>query len=289
MLRPINLALLLLAQGLVFALLDAFPGVSPPMPQTQRLVLLGLTVLACAGGNIINDIQDRPVDARNKPGRNPVGREIGVTGAWTAYAVFSGLAVSGGIWLAGEQGMPKAAIWPVLAVFALARYSWDWQYRALWGNMAVAALTALAMLLPALFQDGGVGEAWPYLAAFAGLAFGSSWTREWIKDLEDRDGDRAAGSQTAAIRWSLAANRAGLQALLALQGLGVLAMGAWFRPLGWLPWLWAGCALVGYGWLFRALLQARQAADFALPSRIAKLLMLLGVLWIGILAAALNA
>jgi 4-hydroxybenzoate polyprenyltransferase len=287
LLRPVNLALMALAEYLAHALLLALDGPLSGLGPGDLARLVGATVLAAAGGNILNDLVDREADARFKPGRNPVGRELDLKTTGVAYGAASAGALYLGIELAARLG-GAAPFWPgwwvVAAVAGLAVYALWAQHAPLLGNALVAALTALAVLLPALYRGWG-GPSAEGLLPFAALAFLGSWTREWVKDLEDRTGDAATGSRTAAVRWPRA-SRWGIAALLGGQALLVVALAA--RLAGTAPpaAAWALPVGLAYVGLAGALWRARDAKGYGRASAWAKAVLLAGVLWMGILAAA---
>jgi 4-hydroxybenzoate polyprenyltransferase len=284
--RPLNLLILALAQGASITLLLLLQAV-PRLPTVPSLGLLLSTLLVCAGGNLINDILDREADARNKPGRNPVGRELPLSVARWLYA---GLTLGGG-GLGLVLGLSLQLGWvsglPAAAALLLALYSRYWQHWPFAGNLTVALLVALSVLLPMCFfvPDGHwtAAPAGLTLVYFALLAALSTWTREWVKDLEDQPGDALAGARTAALVLPLATSKNCLYGLVLLQALLVVA-----TPFaGWLTRSWALLILAGYVVLLRQIHRAEAPESFRQPSLTAKILMALGIAWMAVLAGQL--
>jgi len=156
---------------------------------TVNAVLLILAAMAAAAyGNAVNDILDVETDRVSHPGR-PL-----VTGAMSvgAAAVFAAaLAVlSLGFATAASTFHAAAALIPLML---LTMYSLYIKRTRLAGNVIVAALTAYALLF------GGLPH--PYtkiLFAPALLAFLLNFCRELVKDVQDAEGDKAAGFTTSA-------------------------------------------------------------------------------------------
>ena len=168
---------------------------------TEGWAFLGLAALSSAlvtaGGNVLNDYLDRESDRVNHPDRPLV---TGAIAPARARQLATGLLVLSGIVLL-PVGLARPWLWVILAgaVAALLGYELRFKSRGFVGNCLVAALTA------ALFLYGGAAVGAPAaLAAFAGMAFGATLSREVIKDMEDAQGDtdrstlpRTAGFSTA--------------------------------------------------------------------------------------------
>jgi geranylgeranylglycerol-phosphate geranylgeranyltransferase len=314
MLRPGNLLMLIAAQALVSALLlcsaagvqdsDFIDTIWHGMYSWPAwFAMLASTALVCGGGNVYNDLCDAEADRVNRPGTNAVGLAISRRQAWIFYALltFSGMVLGLALsWVhrdsqsGAQSGLAVHSAWvgllPMISALLLWAYSRRLQHMPLAGNLSVAVLIALAVLFPAWsaplwlqpadWQEGSGRD----VLAFALLAAFATWTREWIKDLQDRDGDRAAGGKTAALLLSPSANRIGL--LVTLLPQGVLVLGAplylrWPHPMGLIG---AAILLPVYARLGYAVVKAQVPDDFARPSALAKAVMALGLVWMGLLA-----
>jgi geranylgeranylglycerol-phosphate geranylgeranyltransferase len=163
------------------------------------LLLAAAAVSAAAYGNVVNDLLDVETDRVSHPGR-PL-----VTGAMRtgAAAVFAAAlaALSLACAAAASAFHVTAALIP-LALLTL--YSIYFKRTRLVGNIIVAALTAYALLFGSLPHPNT-----KILLVPALLAFLLNFCRELAKDVQDAEGDRAAGFTTSAslprpvIRWLL--------------------------------------------------------------------------------------
>lgn len=239
-----NLAMLALIQCLlyyclIYAVYDLIGYDTTLNPFNFGLLVLS-TVSIAAGGYIINDYFDIPTDQINKPQRITIGKEITPENAMLAYGIVTALGVALGIYLAWHVGNYRLAFWHIFAATALWFYSTSLQKTALIGNITVAVLSGLSVLLVMLYEQPLVESAnrlfknglYSFLEHQMGLkvvvapedeptnfilnsvlvkifigyalfAFLLTLIREIAKDGEDITGDRAAGYRTLPIRWGL--------------------------------------------------------------------------------------
>jgi 4-hydroxybenzoate polyprenyltransferase len=183
--------------------------------------------------------------------------------------------------------------WSSLYVFsfgALFLYTTSLKKRPLVGNLVVAFFCAgVAILiwfaeLPAWWA---LQRQSPHTAAalqsvlswYAGFAFLSTLFREIVKDLEDREGDRAAGCRTLPI---VAGERVAKYLATAVAALLIVSIGNMYlqQAPGFSPRFYIG-ALIGVIspllYAIGRLPQARSAADYHLLSQLAKGVMLAGI------------
>ncbi|MBI1192994.1 MAG: hypothetical protein GC205_07465, partial [Bacteroidetes bacterium] len=257
--RPVNQLILAFAQVAAFAVLTLLGEGAPNQWATHAPafgLLLGSTLLICAAGNMVNDLMDRQADAINKPGRNPVGRELSLPLTRALYSLLTAVGVGIGLTLGLARNLGWVSAVPAAAALVLWAYSRAMQHWPFAGNLAVALLVSLTVLLPAMFfpaqaslSNSIVDVTLGYFALLAGL---STWTREWVKDLEDRPGDKRAGSRTAALVLEVSTSKRYLYALLLAQAVLVL-LPPFDSPL---LRLWGILILAGYVVLARQLHRA---------------------------------
>ncbi|RMF31346.1 MAG: hypothetical protein D6765_01890 [Bacteroidetes bacterium] len=193
------------------------------------------------------------------------------------------------------ERLPLAALFP-LAVALLWVYARWLKRMPFWGNLLVSLFCAGVVALLWLAETEGIARLRalaPERAAllqvvfwaFAALAFLANLFREIVKDLEDLEGDAAAGARTLPVVWGPEGSRrwAFLPGVLLI--LLMVWGGLWLYGRG-LVWsgLWAGLGVVGLqaGALLH-LGKAKSSADYGAVSRQAKLVMGGGLLLLGII------
>lgn len=159
------------------------------MPLTSVLAASIGTFFASAGGMVINDYFDYDIDRVNKPQRPIPSGRISRQGALSFSGILFGAAVLCALF---------TNIWCIIvgvpALFLIIVYSWKLKRRLFIGNVAVAFLSALALLY------GGIATGSIQLVSILALiAFFASVSREMAKDIEDIEGDRLYGSQSVPV------------------------------------------------------------------------------------------
>ena len=159
------------------------------MPVGSVLAATVGTFFASAGGMVINDYFDFDIDSVNKPER-PIPRgQISRRGAlYFSFALFGCAVVSAAF----------TNIWCIIvgipALLLIILYSWKLKRKLFVGNVAVAALSGLALLY------GGIASGSIHLVSIlAVIAFFATIAREMAKDIEDVEGDRLGGSQSVPV------------------------------------------------------------------------------------------
>ncbi len=155
---------------------------------TDIVIVFIVGFLLGAGGNIVNDYFDRYVDAINKPWR-PI--PSGLISAKTAYRVSISLLIIGtliSLYLSYANG-----IIALIASLLVYLYSYKLKKILLLGNTVVAFLVALSIIF------GGVAAVMNIDIIIASLfAFLLNLGREFLKGIEDVEGDKAMGIKTIA-------------------------------------------------------------------------------------------
>lgn len=165
--------------------------------------LLGIaTVFIAASGNVVNDIFDQDIDRYNKPDRLIVGKIISEEKAWNFYYGLGSVGLGSGIVLCYLMGNISNALIFMLTAGGLYFYSYSYKRQFLIGNVVIALLAGLVPVMPLYLYaicdpDNWLQSPWsPMLIAFAFFSALTTLIREMIKDLEDLEGDKAAGCQT---------------------------------------------------------------------------------------------
>ncbi len=259
--RPLNCLITGLSVGVgAFAAGSRWPS--------PEVLLAALSAALIAGaGNAFNDVVDLEIDRINRPRRPlPSGRLS--RGAALAESL---LLAAGGQGIALWLGPAFSAI--ALAVISLLLlYNLSLKRRPLWGNLLVSGVAAAAFIYGAL-AAGSLGRSW----IPAGFAFLFHLGREILKDLEDVEGDRAAGARTLPLCLGMRAS-ARLSAALFLL-LIAFTLFPWMLGIygwGYLALVAGVDGVTGYvGW---RLWREGSAAPDASLSRLLKMGMLLGLL-----------
>ena len=235
--RPWNV----LAMGVMVGVVLRWQGF-----QMENLLHLGhagwvlAPMLVGAAGNLINDYFDVREDRINKPQRAWVGRTVkrrvvGVThwGFTTAALCWSG-------WLSASLH----ASWPILmvSVFSLVLYLYSpfLKGRGAWGNFAISLCVGGLVIWGTLANENGdAREPWAMAALLTLLNF----IREWVKDIQDAEGDRVAHHNTMALQLSEAQNKLGVLTLLSLTWVAGVCWLWETAAAVWLMVLWGGWGL----------------------------------------------
>ncbi|MBX2840596.1 MAG: geranylgeranylglycerol-phosphate geranylgeranyltransferase [Flammeovirgaceae bacterium] len=190
-----NLFIILATQYLVRIFLIGPPTNWRSYLLDSRFFLLSVsTLLIAAAGYIINDYYDIKIDTINKPDRVVVGKLMKRRVAMASHTILSILGIGIGLLISKE-----IAIINFLAVFWLWFYSNRLKRKPFIGNLSIAVLTTLSVLVVAVFFHAN-----NYLVyTFGVFAFFISLIREIIKDMEDLRGDMHFGCKTLPIVWGI--------------------------------------------------------------------------------------
>jgi 4-hydroxybenzoate polyprenyltransferase len=286
-----NLAIVALTQYLMqyLVLVPALKaaGLSPNLSPFDFTLLVLTTVFIAAGGYLINDLLDYEADLINKPDSVFVNRVFAEQTVWFFYwaSILISFATA---WYLDifRNKLPMVAI-QMAIVSLLYFYSRWFKKMPLIGNLAVAIFCALvAVIVP--FAD------WENLAEMKGLssglaslligytwfAFASTLLREIVKDMEDIEGDARLGLNTLPIRFG---ERTAKKWAIGV-GVALLFSLLWFVLLlvQRQQFISAGFTVVGVGvplaYLLNSIQKANKKTDYSKASRMAKTLMLLGLI-----------
>jgi 4-hydroxybenzoate polyprenyltransferase len=215
-LRPVNLIIVLLTQGLLFYIIhDSFmdAGVTPVLDGILIFYFILCTLCLVASANIINDILDVKVDIDNRRKR-PVGNELSRNHALVFYALWIVIGLILAIYIGisiNRQGL--ILIYPAAAIL-LYLYSFKFKGIPLLGNMTVAAFCAF---VPGILWYGEIDalellkskdflqyEMITYLlSGFVIFSFMTNLVREIVKDIEDYPGDKIHNIRTYPVAYGI--------------------------------------------------------------------------------------
>jgi len=283
----------LLAFGVIRPLLS-LNQVEAPLGHLNFSILVLITVLIAAAGYIINDHFDVNTDRKNRPGKNMLEGKISVRKALNLYYIINALAVAGGFYLAYTAGsFQLGLIFPAI-IGLLWFYSSRYQRMPFWGNLIVAVLSAMVLLIVWLFefvmllQNEGdfvnvinmLGTINKFVWAYALFALLVSLIREILKDIQDIDGDRVTGYRTLPVIWGMKISRMIVAALIVLT-IVLLALGQWYLyEKGFTLPFWYSLLAVQtiLLYLLYQLMRSTDSEAYNFLSNTAKLIMLAGIL-----------
>lgn len=248
-----------------------------PEPFKENLFQLALasvvTLLVTAAGYVINDYYDVKVDSINKPERVTIGLVFSRPLAIFAHSFLNGLAMFLSIFLG----------WKIWLLFLGSSVLLWWYSNALkrlplLGNAAIASLSAVSILIPALITNNNRIS----VGAFALFAFFFTLVREIIKDMAAIKGDQRFGSRTLPIVLGIAQTKRLIYALGATFTICLMALTySLMKPLI-VYYLLLGIPLVFF---LRQLWYADTSKKFVELSRFSKVLILAGIgsMWLLVL------
>lgn len=219
LIRPLNLSIIALTMyglGVFFETIysknELFGAESLPF----RLLIFS-TILIAAGGNIINDYFDIKADRVNKPERQIIGVYIKRRSAIVSHWVINFVAFSIAMYLSWVMESFLYLFIHLLSINVLWYYSMKGKRQFLFGNILIAALTALVPVLVGFYFHQVYANELPQMDQFSFLlnseihytyyltiglgsfAFILNLAREIVKDMEDVEGDKKLPAKTLPI------------------------------------------------------------------------------------------
>ncbi|HSG68585.1 MAG TPA: geranylgeranylglycerol-phosphate geranylgeranyltransferase [Bacteroidales bacterium] len=293
-----NLAMIILTQyllgyGIIRPVLH-MQKVEAPLGNFNFALLVFVTVLIASAGYLINDHFDVNTDRRNKPGRNMLDGNLSVRKAMRLYYLLNGIGILTGFYLAYLAGsFQLGLIFPAI-IGLLWFYSSRYQRMPFWGNLIVAFLSAMVLLIIWLFEffmllaNSGdfvnvinlLDDINLYVWAYAVFAFLLSLVREMVKDVQDMEGDRLSGYRTLPVLWGMHKAK-WLIVFITIIIILLLAAAQYFLfTKGMILPFWYLLIAVQsiFVYFLVILLMARSAEAFGFLGTTAKVLMLAGIL-----------
>ena len=307
LIRLPNLIIIVLTQVLLrYCILEPFvySNDTEVMSALSDFILLCLTtVLITSGGYVINDYFDIKIDEVNKPAHMVVGTYIRRRTAIKWHILLSSLGSLLGFYLAWKIRLISfGLIFPVIS-FLLFWYSVKYKRKLVWGNLIVAVLSAMVVIIvflyeffwirlhPEFFTDMLPDLFWVsrIFTAYATFAFLVTFFREVIKDMEDVKGDSAVGCKTLPIICGMQAARYLVSSLIFLTilllgfGLTVLYRLGLMVPF-WYLLITTQMPMI---YLIYRVFSSNTPQEYHIMSNICKLVMVAGVLSMEIIAISI--
>lgn len=290
MLRVPNLLIIALTffivRYLVFIPVYAKYSIVPGMGNLQYSILIIITILIAAAGYIINDYSDIIADSVNKPAKQFIGKQITEGAALASSALLSFIAIIFSIWLSANLKNWLPVTFLLFALFVAWWYALQLKKTFVWGNIAVACMSAGTIALAWLIEkqvspvpEKPAGIITSIVAAISIFAFLLSLMREIVKDIEDLEGDRLMQCHSLPIEKGIPYTKTIVSALAVLTILlliivqGYLLSSSGFITTGWL-FIFVEVPLIYFG---LGLKRAQKKADYQQLSTLLKWIMLGGI------------
>lgn len=274
-------------------------GLKPLLPPLQFSLLVCSTVLIAAGGYVVNDIEDVDIDRLNKPEhKRIVGRVYPLSIARKIYWFITILGFGISLYLAFFiHDFVQLAIYPA-AVALLWAYSKWFKRQFLIGNLVVAGFCAFVAWVVLYAQSlytltpsetdlmprfGFINYKITVNLVFGGyaiFAFISTLFRELIKDMEDVAGDKAQGCRTVPIVLGIKTTKI-ITFLIGGLFILIVLFFSYLIKTNYIRLFFLNVTIlfpVIYA-LF-LLIKSKEKADYSLLSKLAKLIMLSGLIFI---------
>lgn len=218
-----NLVIVFLTQWFIWQCvihpMEGWAQVSVFLSAKNFLLLSLSTLLIAAAGYIINDYFDVKIDVINRPQKVIVDKVISRRAAilWHSFFNVTGFLLA--LYLARKMGNYYVVIIQLVCTLLLWFYSTHFKRQFVIGNVVVALLTALTVLILAVYEPAlysflnfdlflKIGSRllvnpFGVIAVYTYFAFMLTWMREIVKDMEDFKGDAEDGCVTMPIKIGL--------------------------------------------------------------------------------------
>jgi len=295
LIRWLNLLYIALTQYLVqYTVVKpilAQAGMSTTLDDLHFFLLVLSTMFVAAAGYVINDYFDVKMDEVNKPQRIFIDRTIHHRTAILLHQFLTGAGVLLAFYVAWKAGNLKLGFIHVIVAGFLWFYSTGYKRRVLIGNIIVAFLSGLVILIVGLyekhlFEPANIAVVHAAYSIFIILffyfmfAFLLSFARELSKDMEDMEGDRLYGCRTIPIVIGVQRTKWIVYALL----VSVLSLMSYIQALQFngrdFISVYTIFTTLEFPMLitFYLLYQSKGSKDFSLVSSMIKIVMFMGIL-----------
>ena len=263
---------------------------------SNMLILLILaTTFIAAGGYVINDYFDIKIDKINRPEKLIVGNIVPRSTAMIMHQVLTGIGMCIGLTLAYLTRSFSLAFTFIVVPGLLWFYSASYKRQFIIGNLVVSFLSALTVIIVAILElallenkyDNLIYETpiprhiYEWIGGFAIFAFLTTWIREIIKDLQDEAGDREMECRTMPIKWGVRNSKFFVYSLIAITLVGLYAVNEYYIPFPGnitLNYIHYGIT-IPFVALVYLVFTANAPDDYRMASTLAKIIMLIGVLY----------
>jgi 4-hydroxybenzoate polyprenyltransferase len=238
-----------------------------PIFQLKIILLICSTAMIAAAGYSINNYFDVKIDLINEPDQVVVGRAVTRRKAIFLHFVLSVAGLAIGFSLDWKLGIAN-----LVSSIVLWFYSSAFKRIPFIGNLSIAGLTALSILiLFFVYPVSFIG-----IVMYAAFAFLITLIREAVKDMEDLTGDKTFGRKTVPVVFGVARTKIYTGTLILILISAVWLAYFLYRPIP-VPVI-LGLIMLPLAIFTYLLVNADTILEFSRLSRLAKLLMLFGIL-----------
>ena len=207
---------LIMRQVILMPILQTY-GFEISQNNISIVLLIVATIFIAAGGYVLNDYFDVKIDRINRPDSVVVTNEISKRMAMTLHQVLTAVGILSGLALAYMSSSLTLAFIFIVIPGLLWFYSASYKRQFIIGNLAVAFMAAMSVLIVAItemaflkmeygnliYETPIPEQIYGWLGGFALFSFLTTWIREIIKDMQDEAGDREMECRTMPIKWGV--------------------------------------------------------------------------------------
>lgn len=264
---------------------------SPTLSDFNFVLLVFGTLLIAAAGYMINDYFDIKIDQINKPKENYFQHLLDRRGAIIIHFILNAIALIIGLYLAYTLGKFKLLLLQILPIGLLWFYSTHYKKQFLIGNVVIAFLSALIVIVPAFYEK--IMYA-PYysdelvyvyflfkiLAAYSVCIFLITLIREAVKDMEDMEGDAQYRCRTMPIVWGVSRTKLYIYVLQVILILFIAFLAYKLYQVAYMDFFYMTIVFIILPLFYTMylLFQAQAKSEFKQISTLYKIIIFLGIL-----------
>lgn len=296
LIRLPNLLIIALTQFLIryFIILPSYVvhEVEPHLDLFHFILLVLSTMMIAAAGYVINDYFDVRSDSINKPERLLIDTVIKRRVAMALHFTLNIFAIGLATYIGWKVGNPKLGLVHFIVAGMLWFYSSSYKKQFLVGNVIVALLSAMVILIVGFFErqiyTSFIGDNFLSMLSkgimitllmYALFAFLISLIREIIKDMEDIEGDHQLFSRTMPIVLGIRVTKyitLGIIVLFIFWFVKVM-QSFYIKELWMFFYYCLGAILIPMLFVTYRMLIAKAGKDFHFSSQLLKVVMLMGI------------
>lgn len=269
--RPVNLSII---AATMLVILFKYRNEQMEDYWLQALLLILPALLTAAAGYVVNDIFDVVTDKINKPDACIVGVSVKPATAWWIYAGLNVASLACSYAFSQQYAIVNISIIAMLYLYAVQLKSMP-----LIGNIFVALCSAAVIACCILLVAFETKAAMMNFTGYIVFAFFISLIRELVKDMQDMEGDQAAGFKT----YPIVAGVKGAKIMIyVFTGIEIMLCGL-YSFLSWGLDLYASSVLMGLITLMllyfiNHIARTRSKEEYGASSKLLKYIMFAGVI-----------